>query len=153
MPELTPQDINGVVLAFDFGWKTTGVAVGQTVTATAKPLDPLPDKDGGPHWALITALLEQWRPVALVVGLPLLMEGGEQDMTRAARRFGNRLNGRYHLPVFWQDERMTSMEADQLRSEQGVRAAQDSVAAALILESWFRQRQQQTTIGNEHEQP
>jgi len=141
----TPDTSARTVLAFDFGLRRIGVAVGQSVTRTANPLTVLAAQDGAPQWAEITQLIDTWGPQALIVGLPVHMDGAEQELTRAARRFGNRLNGRYNLPVFWQDERLTSAEADWMLAEaarNGARSSHetDSMAAALILETWLAQQ-------------
>lgn len=136
-----PGRIAGTVLGFDFGRKRIGVAVGQTVTRTARALETLSSPDGGPDWGGITRLLEQWQPAALVVGLPTHMDGTAHEMTRAARRFGNRLHGRYHLPVFWMDERLSSAEAEAMLGG-GVpddKGAIDQLSAQLILQSWLDQ--------------
>jgi putative Holliday junction resolvase len=126
------------VLCFDFGMKRIGVAVGQTLTANARPLMVLSAQNGAPAWDQVSQLIEQWQPQALVVGLPLAMDGTESDITKAAKRFGNRLNGRYHLPVYTMDERLSSMEAEELQKSGGVKTESvDSLAAAIILESWL----------------
>ncbi len=130
---MSERRLQGRVLGFDFGRKRIGVAVGETVTGSARPLAILPARQGAPDWARVTELLEQWRPVALVVGLPVHLDGKEHELTRAARRFGNRLHGRYHLPVFFQDERLTSDEARRTRGEGPI----DDLAACLILQDWL----------------
>ncbi len=132
--------VRGRVLAFDFGRKRIGVAVGETVAGSARPLTVLPARSGAPDWSQVQALLETWRPVALVVGLPLHLDGSEHELTRAARRFGNRLRGRYHLPVFFQDERLTS---DEARRAQGGEGPIDDLAACLILQDWLAARNEQ----------
>ncbi|MDX1810471.1 MAG: Holliday junction resolvase RuvX [Gammaproteobacteria bacterium] len=137
-----------VILGFDFGMKNIGVAVGQGLTKTATPLPPLKAQDGAPRWQEIQTLIDQWQPQLLLVGLPLHMDGAEQDVTRAARRFGNRLNGRFHLPVEWVDERLSSYEAEALISDlknQGHsdKLSIDSVSAQLIVEQWFQQTNSQ----------
>jgi putative Holliday junction resolvase len=133
------------VLGFDFGMKNIGVAVGQELTGTASPLTALKARDGIPDWDQIKKLLDEWRPDLLVVGLPLNMDGTEQAMTAAARRFGNRLHGRFNIPVEWQDERLSTYEAlDQM----GIRSKMDSrqrnnvdrISAQLILQSWLNQQ-------------
>lgn len=133
------------LLGFDFGTRRIGVAVGQEVTGTARPLTTLQSPNGAVDWPAISALIEEWRPDALVVGIPLHMDGTEQEMTRAARRFGNRLNGRYNLPVFTVDERLTSDEAERLLRDtgrgSGEKGAVDAVAAQLILQAWLEQQQ------------
>ncbi len=132
------------LLGFDFGRNRIGIAVGQEVTRTVTPLLTLLGKNQKPDWAGISQLIEEWRPDLLVVGLPLQEDGGEQDMSRAARRFGNQLKGRYNLPVEMVDERYSSLEANMmLREKQAPRAKKnaqqynDHIAAQLILQSWL----------------
>jgi len=132
-------------LGFDFGMKNIGVAVGQELTKTANPLTVIKAREGIPNWEQIKTLLDQWSPQLLVVGLPLNMDGSEQEMTAAARRFGNRLNGRFHIPVDWQDERLTTFEAlDQLgirsKMQSNKREDVDRISAQLILQSWLNQQ-------------
>jgi putative Holliday junction resolvase len=131
------------LLGFDFGTRRIGIAVGQELTATARPLTTLTSRDGGPDWPAITSLIEEWQPDALVVGIPLHMDGGEMELSHLARRFRNRLQGRYNLPVFTVDERLTSVEAEALLDAKGERydkEAVDQVAAQLILQSWLDQQ-------------
>jgi putative holliday junction resolvase len=130
-----------VLLGFDFGTKRIGVAVGQQLTGTARALTTLRNRDGAPDWEAIGKLLATWQPDALVVGLPLNLDGSDHAITRLARRFGNRLRGRYNLPVFTIDERLSSAEAERLLAEQGRfdKADVDKLAARLILESWLTQ--------------
>jgi putative Holliday junction resolvase len=127
------------LLGFDFGTRRIGVAVGQELTRTATALTTLNSRDGGPDWAAITRLIEEWQPDALVVGLPLNLDGSESESSRLARRFGNRLAGRYNLPVFTADERLSSSEAETLLAEQGRfdKADIDRLAAQLILQGWL----------------
>lgn len=144
-------------LGFDFGKRRIGVAVGQRVTGTTSPLETVHASNGKPDWSAITRLIEDWRVDALVVGLPLNMDGSEQDMTQAARRFANQLEGRYHLPVFLCDERLSSVAAEQLlkesvsgkrRSARQQAEVLDQVAAQLILSTYFSQQEQN---GLEHQ--
>jgi putative Holliday junction resolvase len=97
-------------------------------------------RDGKPDWDAIGALIRDWQPQLLVVGLPLNMDGSEQSMTHAARRFGNQLAGRYNLPVEFVDERLSSVEAEASQA-QSSRAPQrreiDSIAAQIILQDWL----------------
>jgi len=130
------------VLAFDFGLRRIGVAVGQNLTKTAKPLALLKAQDGAPKWPEVKQLISDWQPQLLVVGLPVHMDGSEQELTRLARRFGNRLNGRFHLPVEWVDERLTSYEAELMLEESSAAHANDkigvdSLSATLILAQYF----------------
>ncbi|MDJ0861433.1 MAG: Holliday junction resolvase RuvX [Gammaproteobacteria bacterium] len=130
-----------VLLAFDFGAKRIGVAVGQSVTASARPLRTVRVSGRRPDWAAITDLVRTWQPTCLVVGLPLNMDGTEQETTHYARRFGRQLEARYHLPVHWVDERLSSVEAqNRLRTQGRPDDEVDPVAAQLILETWFSER-------------
>ena len=107
-----------VVLGFDFGEKRIGVAVGQELTGTARGITTLTSKNRQPDWEAISRLIEEWRPDLLVVGHPLHMDGSEQPLTHLAYRFGNRLSGRYNLPVERVDERLSSYEAELELSEE-----------------------------------
>ena len=132
-------------LGFDFGMKNIGVAVGQELTNTASPLTVIKAREGIPNWDQIQSLINEWQPQRLIVGLPLNMDGTEQEMSVAARRFGNRLNGRFHLPVEWQDERLSTFEAlDQLgiqsKMQSNNRDDVDRISAQLILQSWLNEQ-------------
>ncbi|MDA1118443.1 MAG: Holliday junction resolvase RuvX [Proteobacteria bacterium] len=119
------------VLAFDFGLKRIGVAVGEPELGTAHPLPGI----AAPGFAAIEKLVKEWRPATLVVGLPVA-ERGEHPMARRVQRFARQLEGRFRLPVAQVDERYTSVEAESLL--RGTRRkAIDSVAAQLILEQYF----------------
>jgi putative Holliday junction resolvase len=127
-----------VVLGFDYGRLHIGVAVGQSVTASAQPLETVAGNGHRPDWEAISRLIHTWQPTRLVVGLPLNMDGSEQEMSHAARRFGRQLTGRYALPVDLVDERLSTREAgSQVWKARGRLAALDPVAAKLILESWL----------------
>lgn len=126
------------VLGFDFGMKYIGVAVGQSVTKTASPLTTLNAKDGIPHWPDIQALIEQWHPNDLVVGIPLNMDGTEQPITFCARRFAKRLENKFYLPVHTVDERLTSWEA-KARQVKGNKNTLHALAAMIILEQWINE--------------
>ncbi|RUO58691.1 Holliday junction resolvase RuvX [Pseudidiomarina insulisalsae] len=130
------------LLGFDFGTHNIGVAVGQTITGTASPLSALKAKDGQPDWQKVQALIKEWQPTRLVVGLPLNMDGTEQLLTDKARKFANRLHGRFGLPVELQDERLTTVAAkEELFARGGYRELSkdkiDSAAAQLILEDYL----------------
>lgn len=130
------------LLAFDFGTKSIGVAVGQQLTGTARPLAALKAQDGTPDWSKIETLLKEWQPDRVVVGLPLNMDGSEQPLTARARKFANRLHGRFGVQVELHDERLSTVEARaDLFSRGGFRALNkgsvDSLSAVIILESWF----------------
>jgi putative holliday junction resolvase len=128
-------------MAFDYGSHHIGVAVGQSVTGTATPLETVAVRDGKPNFDRIEALIREWQPNILVVGDPLTMDGTVQEMTVAARRFGRRLHGRYRLPVEAADERLSSMEARRSMAEYGAWGEPDHPhAARVILETWFAER-------------
>lgn len=130
-------------IGFDFGTSHIGVAVGQSLTETASPLLVLDAKEGVPDWQKVAELLDSWRPEGLVVGLPLNMDGSESEMSVRAKKFANRLHGRFGLPVALYDERLSSFEAKALQRDSGARQKHntiDAVAASLILENWLQQR-------------
>ncbi len=132
----------GTLLAFDFGTKSIGVAIGQRITGTARPLAALKAQDGTPDWAKIERLLTEWQPDEVIVGLPLNMDGSEQPLTARARKFANRIHGRFGVQVLLHDERLSTVEARaDLFSRGGFRALDkgsvDSASAVVILESWF----------------
>lgn len=129
------------VLAFDFGTKSIGVAVGQEITGTASPLAALKANDGIPDWQKIQALYDEWLPNVVVVGLPLNMDGTEQDVTHRAKKFANRLHGRFRKPVETWDERLSTADAKAILFELGgykklSKDKVDSVSACVIFASW-----------------
>ena len=136
---------SGTIIAFDFGLKRIGVAVGQTLTGSANALAVVPFANK-PDWQAITKILAEWKPAAIVVGLPLSADGGETDMSKSARRFGRQLEGRFGIPVVFEDERLTSFSAEQrfvdARAGSGMRrkdaSLKDAMAAQIILESWLQ---------------
>ncbi|KFC78166.1 Holliday junction resolvase RuvX [Buttiauxella agrestis] len=133
---------SGTLLAFDFGTKSIGVAVGQRITRTARPLTAIKAQDGTPDWNVIEKILKEWQPDEVIVGLPLNMDGTEQPLTARARKFANRLHGRFGVKVALQDERLSTVEARAgLFEHGGFRALNkgsiDSASAVIILESWF----------------
>jgi len=134
------------IMAFDYGSKRIGVAIGQQLTATTRSLDTVAVRQNKPDWDHISRLLKEWQPDLLLIGLPLTEDGGEQEMSIAARRFANRLNGRYQLPVELVDERYSSMEAEELAinarrngrlKKAKVKQAVDQIAAELIIQTWL----------------
>jgi len=129
-----PAAVPQTLLAFDFGLKRTGTAVGNTLTRTARPLRTIA-AEGDARFAAIAALLAEWQPDALVVGVPFHPDGAEHENTRRARRFARQLHGRFGLAVHEVDERWSTTEA----LAAGARDA-DAAAAALLLEQWFRER-------------
>ncbi len=132
----------GAVLAFDFGEKRIGVAVGEIELAIPHALTVIAVEDNARRFTAITTLIAEWRPVQLVVGVASHADGSTHESGRLARRFGQRLSGRFSLPVDFVDERLTSHAAEAALRESGVRADQraarlDAAAAAEILRTWF----------------
>lgn len=130
-------------IAFDFGTKSIGVATGQSITQTATPQNALKAVNGVPKWHLIKELVATWKPDALVVGIPLNMDGSMSDMGEKAKQFAERCQQQTGLPVHECDERLTTHEAKQILLETlGPKALQkttiDSFSAKLILESWMK---------------
>lgn len=133
-----------LLLGFDYGTKQIGVAVGQVVTGQARELCTLKAQNGVPDWTRVEALVKEWQPDAIVVGLPLNMDGTPSEMSARAEKFARRLNGRFGLPVHTHDERLTTFEAKGERLAQGQRGGYrerpvDALAAALLLEGWLAQ--------------
>lgn len=135
------MDKHNIILGFDFGLANIGVAVGQTITQSAKPLAVLKAKQGVPNWDDIKQFIVEWGIDVLVVGLPLNMDGTEQSITHKARAFGEQLQSRFHLPIYFSDERLTTIAAkDKIHTTVTGRARferADSVSAQLIVESWI----------------
>lgn len=134
--------IAGTVLAFDFGTKRIGVAVGESLVRIAHPLTEITGEETEPRFAAIARVVTQWQPRHLVVGLPLSTEGEAHALTRRAERFARQLEGRLGLPVSLVDERYTSVDAEALLRGAGPHRAMreksvDSAAAQLILQQWF----------------
>ncbi|WP_299876842.1 Holliday junction resolvase RuvX [uncultured Cocleimonas sp.] len=139
-----------VIIAFDFGLKRTGVAVGNTLTGSATPECTLISKDERPDWEGITRLIEEWKPEQLVVGLPIELDTGpeikENPIKKRIERFCNQLQGRYNLKVDQENEQFTSIEAaarlKQLRQsgrkKKVTKDEVDKIAAAIILENWMQ---------------
>ncbi|MCZ6710614.1 MAG: Holliday junction resolvase RuvX [Gammaproteobacteria bacterium] len=123
---------DGHVLAFDFGLRHIGVAVGQAVTCTASPLITLKAANGTPSWSDVGALVKEWAPTTLVVGLPLNMDDSESEMSALARAFADKLVRRFALPVEMVDERLTTVAASQTDARRV-----HEVAAALIAQTWL----------------
>jgi putative holliday junction resolvase len=116
------------ILAFDFGENRIGVAVGNTITKTAEALKILQEKNQDEKFKVIEALIQEWQPQLLVVGLPTHPDGAEHEITQKAKRFGNQLHGRFQKEVVWVDERYTSVS---------VRDGNDALAAQLILQQYL----------------
>ncbi|HAT1570904.1 TPA: Holliday junction resolvase RuvX [Kluyvera cryocrescens] len=136
--------MSGTLLAFDFGTRSIGVAIGQRITGTARPLTAIKAQDGTPDWNIIGRLLKEWQPEAVIVGLPLNMDGTEQPLTARARNFANKIHGRFGVAITLHDERLSTVEARAGLFERGGfralnKGSVDSASAVVILESFFEQ--------------
>lgn len=120
------------IFAFDFGVKRIGIAMGNTLIRQAQPVKVINAVDNATRFAAIGALLEEWQPGLLVVGLPLHPDGAEHEMTARCRKFANQLHGRFNLPVELVDERYSSAVIGSQRGE-----VIDHRAAAIILQQYF----------------
>ena len=130
------------VMGFDFGTKSIGIAVGQEITGTANSVGAVKARDGIPNWDEIATHINDWKPDLLVVGLPLNMDGTNQQVTFQAKKFANRLHNNFKLQVETQDERLTTTDAKTRLFEQGGyrnlgKGNVDCMSAVIILESFF----------------
>jgi putative holliday junction resolvase len=129
--QIAAQTNPQTILAFDYGEKCIGVAVGNTLTKTAEPLKIILQQFQYERFKAIEQVINEWQPQLLVVGLPKHPDGAEHDMTQKARRFGNQLHGRFHREVVWVDERYTSVS---------VEGGNDALAAQLILQQYLQEQ-------------
>jgi putative holliday junction resolvase len=142
---LNSLDSAGYLLAFDVGTRMLGVAIGHPVTGTARALATVQVRHGKVDWNAIDLLVREWQPHAFVIGLPLALDGSEQEMTRYARSFGEQLSSRYARVVHESDERFTSKEAARRFAQQRAQGTAkrkhgadiDALAAQIILETWL----------------
>lgn len=142
------------IIGFDFGTRNIGVAVGQVITQTATALAQLRARDGIPDWNDVEAVLKEWNPDAIVVGIPLNMDGTESQMSLRARKFGKRIHGRFNLPFYEADERLTSFEAKEWAGKLGHKGHYgsnpvDGMAAQIILEAWLNDPANHSVMGIE----
>ena len=126
-----------MVMAFDYGTRRIGVAVGNTLTKLGQPLKTIEEPNSDVRFKVIEDLIKEWQPNRLVVGLPCHPDGTEHEMSQKARRFGNQLSGRFQLPMDWVDERYTSAV---LEGDPDMRDNLDAQSAALILEQYFLEK-------------
>ena len=141
MPD-RPHATTGTLLAFDFGEKRIGVAVGETLLQQAHPLTTIRSEVNAERFAAIAALINEWKPARLIVGRPVALDGTPHTMTARCTRFANQLRGRFGLPVDYAEERYSSVEADARLREAGhdARSAKehvDALAAQIILQHYF----------------
>jgi putative Holliday junction resolvase len=148
----TARTGEATVLAFDFGTRRIGVALGNALTRIARPLTTIDREEGAARFEAIASLIDEWRPDILIVGRPLHADGSEHEMTARAERFARQLSGRFGLQVTCVDERYTTLAADAELAGAGVRgrrrkAARDAVAAQLILQGWFDETERKDIRG------
>lgn len=129
------------VIGFDYGERRIGIATGQTITASATPLVTLDAINQKPDWNEIEKIIAEWQPQALIVGLPVYLDGSDSEITKKAERFSRQLEGRFHLPVHLINESLTSFEAEQHLTKKNQHNKQeiDKIAAAIIVQSWLEQ--------------
>ena len=130
-----------LALGFDYGLSRIGVATGQTLTQTASPLTALPAQNGTPQWETVEQLLAEWKPDVVVIGLPLYQDGTMSDMADRAKKFGQRIHGRFGVRVAFIDEYESTREAREHLKYRGKASDQDgkldATAARIILERWL----------------
>lgn len=138
-------DVNApnTIIAFDFGTQKMGMAVGQSLIESANPLPLFPMKDGIPNWDELLKIIKSYQPGLFLVGLPLNMDDSESELSTRARKFARRLRHQTNIETLMVDERLTTREArDELDHYQaqgrGKKLSADSIAAALLIESWYR---------------
>jgi putative holliday junction resolvase len=137
MPEIIGRNAELTVMAFDFGTRRIGVAVGNTLTKVGQPLKIIEEPSEDVRFRAIQTLIKEWQPNQLVVGVPFHPDGTEHEMSAKARRFGTQMYGRFQLPVEWVDERYTSAV---LEGDPAMRDNLDAQSAALILEQYFLEK-------------
>jgi putative Holliday junction resolvase len=140
MPDLSQPHM---IMAFDFGTQKMGMAVGQSMIESANPLALFPMKDGIPNWDALLKIIKQYQPTLFLVGLPLNMDDSESELSTRSRKFARRLRHQTNIETLMVDERLTTREArdelDQYQAQgRAKKLAADSIAAALFIESWYR---------------
>jgi putative Holliday junction resolvase len=138
--------LDDTYLGFDFGNKKIGVAVGHLMTGIASPLQTIRSINQNPDWDGITKLVKEWLPAGFIVGISRQADGSDNPITPRMLKFCRQLDGRYHLPVFQQDETLSTFEAKQMLFEEinvsatKLWAVQDQLAAQLILQAWLNEK-------------
>lgn len=149
-PSTTAAPKSGTILAFDFGEKRIGVALGELTLGVAHPLTTIHEETNDRRFAAIEALIKEWQPVRLVVGLPAYLDGTEHALSALCRKFARRLEGRFGIQAVLVDERLTSAAAEASLREAGVRGRKqkpmlDQVAAQHILQSFLDDKSHATS--------
>ncbi|WMY97516.1 MAG: Holliday junction resolvase RuvX [Arsenophonus sp.] len=133
---------NCIIIGFDFGIFNIGVAIGQTITNTAQPINFLKSKNGCPNWEKIQKIFQIWKPSIAIIGLPLNMDGTEQNISYKSRNFATQIKKKYRIPIQLHDERLSTVEARKiLFQKKGYKSLTkkniNSISAVIILESWL----------------
>ena len=133
--------MNGTFLGFDFGTKRLGIAVGQSITKTARPLVTLQVNNGVPRWEELERFINEWQPIGLIVGLAMQPDGSHSPTSKKALKLGQSLEAHFKIPVYYIEERLTSVAAHNFIKERTPTSRfggdKDAIAAAIILESWL----------------
>ena len=141
--KILPTDCSRPVtaLSFDYGTERIGIAFGQSISSTTRAVTIIKAKDGVPNWDMVANLIKIWKPDFLIVGLPYNLDGSENKLLQRASKFANRLNGRFNIPTFGIDERLSSKAAkEKLKTENSRKLCDtdlDDLAAQIILETWL----------------
>ncbi|WP_288417978.1 Holliday junction resolvase RuvX [uncultured Acinetobacter sp.] len=140
MPEISTHSM---IMAFDFGTQKMGIAIGQAAIESSTPLALFPMKDGIPNWEQLLKIVQEWKPTLFLVGLPLNMDDSESELSARARKFARRLRHQTNITIWMVDERLTTREArdelDHYHSQGRAKGvAADSLAAGLLIQSWYR---------------
>ena len=132
----------GVVMAFDYGLRNIGIAIGQNITKSASTFYSIKAKEGKPDWIKLDSIVEEWQPSLFIVGDPFNMDGTKSDFQKRISKFSSELNKRYDVRVHMMDERLTTKEAkERIKNEvNGIKGSSNkhSISAQIILEDWFR---------------
>lgn len=144
MTRLVPKSNKVLItMSFDYGKRTIGIAIGQSITHTTTPLPHIEARANKPDWVALAQLIHEWKPRMLVIGLPLNMDGSSSDMARSAKKFARQLLHRFNIPCAMADERLSSYEARLInnasykKNAQHSKASIHSISACLILQLWF----------------
>ena len=149
--KMLPVDCSRPVsaLSFDYGTKRIGIAFGQSISSTTEAVNVIRAKDGVPNWDILANLIKIWKPDLLIVGLPYNLDGTESALLKRASKFANRLNGRFNIPTFGIDERLSSKAAEEKLKKENSKKSYgtdlDNLAAQIILQTWFTEYHKKVT--------
>ena len=133
---------SGVVMAFDYGLRNIGIAIGQNITKSASTFYAIKAKEGVPEWIKLDSIIEEWKPSLFIVGDPFNMDGTKSEFQKKIAKFSTELKRRYEIELYMMDERLTTKEAKERIQDKpdGIKdsANKHSISAQIILEDWFR---------------